>query len=169
MIIDNPIYIEAVSSGTYHLVRSIFVALGAGMFVAIVWLLKNSTWLSFRYLQDINEITRYKAYGLKKITKDWLKIVGRLERGMESEYKLAVIEADNMLNETFNRIGYSGQTLGDKLKILTPDTCPNIDEVREAHQMRNSIVHDPDYQLSLPEAKKVTGIYEKVFRDFEML
>lgn len=169
MIIDNPIYQEIISSRTYYTVRAVFIALGAGMFVFILWLLKNSTWLGFRYLRDVTEIASYKPYGVKKVTRDWLKIVSRLERELDSEYKLAVIEADNMLNNTFERIGYGGQTLGDKLKVLTPDTCPNINEVKQAHEIRNNIVHDPDYQLPLAEAKRVIAIYEKTFRDFELL
>ena len=135
----------------------------------MIFLLKKSSWLSLRYLRDINEVTSYKAYGMHKITKDWLKIVSRLEQGTESEYKLAVIEADNMLNDAYRRMGYPGESLGDKLKILNKDTCANVEDVREAHKIRNNIVHDPDYRLSLNEAQKVVAVYEQTFRDLEMI
>jgi len=86
---------------------------------------------------------------------------------LESEYKLAVIEADNMVNETLKRMGYGGESLGERLEKLTAATLSNIEEIKEAHQVRNNIIHDPNYRLSLDDARKVLSIFEKAFKDLE--
>lgn len=65
-------------------------------------------------------------------------------------------------------MGYSGEAIGEKLKQLDSATLPNIEQVWKAHKIRNNIVHDPDYQLTLAEARKAIEVYEKVLRDLEV-
>ena len=101
------------------------------------------------------------------MVKAWAKITSRLETGLESEYKLAVIEADSILDNILNRMGFSGETLGERLNKLTVATLPNCEQVREAHKIRNNIVHDPSYRLGLDEAKRVLGIYQQALRDLQ--
>jgi hypothetical protein len=88
---------------------------------------------------------------------------------LESEYKLAVIEADSVLDDILKRMGFAGQTLGERLEKLTSASLTNIEEVREAHKTRNNIVHDPNYRLSLDEARKLISIYEKALVDLQAL
>jgi hypothetical protein len=120
-------------------------------------------------LQDLFEFLTYRPYGLRRIEKQWIKIMEKLETGKEAEYKLAVIEADSMLDNILEKMGYSGENLRDRLKHLTQATIPNLDTLLEAHKIRNNIVHDPDYRLSLEETKKVLAIYEKTFQDIRAL
>jgi hypothetical protein len=53
------------------------------------------------------------------------------------------------------------------LQKVTAGTLPNVEEVWEAHKIRNNIVHDPDYRLSLDEAKRALEIYEKALTDLQ--
>jgi ribosome assembly protein YihI (activator of Der GTPase) len=115
------------------------------------------------------EFFTYKPYGVKRLVKVWSKIEKKMEGASESEYKLAVIEADNILNDLLKKIGYAGQTLGEKLEKITSATISNIDELLEAHKTRNNIVHDPDYKLSLDEAKKILEIYKVALKSLEAL
>jgi len=119
-------------------------------------------------LQDMTEFLTYRPYGVKKIVKIWSKIKGRLESGSESEYKLAVIEADSILNDILERMGFKGETLGNRLKQVTTAILPSIEEVGEAHKIRNNIVHDPDYKLTLDQTQKALEIYERALRDLQV-
>ena len=87
----------------------------------------------------------------------------------ESEHKLAIIEAEGLLDDIFKKMGFLGEAIGDRLKQITPSQLENIEEIREAHKIRNNIVHDPDYRLSLEEAKKAFEIYEKALINLEAL
>lgn len=115
------------------------------------------------------EFFTFKPYGSKKIEKRWNKIKDRLNLSSESEHKLAIIEAESLLDDILKKIGFSGEVIGDRLKQITPLQLENIEEILEAHKIRNNIVHDPDYRLSLEEAKKAFEIYEKALINLEAL
>ena len=144
------------------------MALSASFLFATLVLLSKSSWLKRLILEDATEFITYRPSGAKKAFKKWNKIIKKLESNKESEYKLAVIEADNLLDDALKNIGYKGETVKEKLEQLEPAILPNIDEVRQAHQIRNDIVYDPDYQLTLDRATKVLDIYEKAFRSLEL-
>jgi len=146
-----------------------FVVLALGFVSAIVFILFRTEWIRLIFLQDLVEFFTYRPYGVRKIAKAWDKIIGRLEAGLESEYKLAVIEADNLLDGIIKRIGFGGETLADRLDQITSATLTNLDQVREAHKLRNTIVHDPDYRLTLDQTRRTLDIYEKALSDLQAL
>ncbi len=119
-------------------------------------------------MHDWAEFLTFRPFGAVKIEKGWLKIKARVDTGLESEYKLAVMEGDIMLDDILKKMGYHGETLGERLNSLTIATLPNIERIKEAHQTRNNIIHDPDYRLSLDETRKVLDVFEQAFRDLEV-
>ena len=148
---------------TVKIVASIIVF---AMMAFIVFALFKTLWLKRLLLWDLSEFLTYKPYyGVKKLAKQWAKIVARLESGLESEYKLAVIEADSMLTDVLQASGYAGEGLADRLKQLTPIILSNVDEILESHKIRDSVVHDPNYKLSEEEAKKAVSVFEKALTD----
>jgi hypothetical protein len=64
-------------------------------------------------------------------------------------------------------MGYGGESLGERLEKLTAATLPDIEGIREVHQVRNNIIHDPNYKLSLNETRRLLDIFEKAFKDLE--
>jgi len=135
----------------------------------IIFALLKTTWLKRLIIWDLQEFLTYRPFGVTKIVGKWQRIKKRLETGMESEAKLAIIEADSMLDGILDRMGFGGRTLGERLERLTAVSLPNIEEVKQAHKIRNSIVHDPTYKLDLEEAKKVISAYEKALTDLQAL
>lgn len=156
-------------SGALLVFKILFIVSALVSLGLIIFVLIRSSWLKMLITWDLQEFLTYRPHGVRKIVKIWLKIKARLETGMESEYKLAVIEADSMLDDILKRMGYGGEALGEKLGKLTAISLPNLEEVKEAHKIRNNIVHDPDYRLSLDEARRVISIYEKVLTDLQAL
>ena len=153
--------------GWLFILKVVFIFLFLFFLVGIIFFLFRTSWLRYILLSDVTEFLTFRPYGVRKIEKIWSRTKARLDRGLESEYKLAVIEADSMLEDTLKKMGYGGETLGERLTKLTAATLSNIEEIKTAHQIRNSIIHDPDYRLSLDEARKVLDIYEKAFRDLQ--
>lgn len=156
-------------SGWLLIFKILFIVFGLILIGFIIFVLVKTTWLRRLILWDLQEFLTYRPYGVLRIAKQWAKTLARLETGMESEYKLAVIEADSLLYEILNKMGFSGETLGEKLDKLTTVSLPNLEDIREAHKIRNNIVHDPDYRLSLEEARKILAIYEKALSDLQAL
>ncbi len=149
--------------------KIIFIGISVILIGLVIFFLSKTNWLKFRAVQDFVEFTTYKSLGAKKIIKQWLKIKQRLETGLESEFKLAIIEADSVLDDVLKKLNVSGETLGERLKQVGANILPNAQDALEAHKMRNNIVHDPDYKLSLAEAQKTISLYEKVLTELDFL
>lgn len=97
----------------------------------------------------------------------WIKTLGYLFSQHASDWKLAVIEADNMLDALLSQLGFKGASLGEKLKGATQETFPNLTIAWEVHTIRNKIAHEgASFVLTQREAKRVIALYEQIFRDF---
>lgn len=151
------------------ILKIFFIVFFLFLLFGIIYLLSKNRWLRLLFFQDLVEILTFRSYGLRKITKDWTKIIERLEKGSLSEAKLAIIEADDLLNDVLKRMGYEGESLGERIEQLTPDIISNLTEVLEAHKIRNNIIYDPDYRLSLDETRRILSLYKKALLDLEVL
>jgi len=154
--------------GYWFFLKPLFIIISLIFLVVIVWFLLTTSWLRRRAIEDTAEFVAYKPLGVKKTPREWVKIIKRLESEKESEYKLAVIEADSLLEDKLKRIGQKGDTLIGLLEKLDPVILSNIEKVKQAHEVRNSIVHNPDYSLTLDEAKKTIEIYGRAFRELKI-
>ncbi len=144
-----------------------FIVFSLFLLGVIIFSLLKCSWLKFILLFDIFEFFTWRPFGVRKIVRVWNKITVRLDTGLESEYKLAVIEADSMLDDILKRMGYAGETLKERLNNLTSATLPNIEEIKATHQVRNNIVHDPDYRLSLDDARAALTVFEQALKDLQ--
>ena len=156
-------------TGWLLVLKILFIVFSLIFLGFIIFTLVKTTWLKRLIIWDLQEFLTYRPFGLRKVEKDWQKIKRRLESEIESEWKLVIIEAEKMMNDLLNRMGFGGVSLGEKLGRLTTASLPNIEEVREAHKIHNNIIHDPTYRLSLEEAKRVIAIYEKALTHLQAL
>lgn len=140
----------------------------AALLVTLIFCLVRSGYLKYLFFRDLFELISYRAYGQKKIVRRWDSIKSRLEKASESEYKLAIIEAETVFDEVLTRIGFTGVSVGEKLEKIQKEQLPSLDEVLEAHKTRNDIVHDPDYRLTLDQARKTIDIYEAAMKELEV-
>ncbi len=141
-------------------VKLIFVFFTIFFLSAIVYFMMNSSYLKYKFFEDVTEFISYQAYGLSEITNRWKKIKKRAESGAESEYKLALIEADDFLNEMLEDRGFTGKNFEELINNAGKIVLPNLDEILSAHEIRNSIVYNPDYKIDLDRVKKILAIYE---------
>ncbi len=97
----------------------------------------------------------------------WIQTLSHLFSQHQSDWKLAVIEADSMLEDLLNQLGFKGESLGDKLKSATQDKFKSLTSAWEVHTIRNRIAHEGGaFELSQREAKRVIASYESIFREF---
>jgi hypothetical protein len=79
------------------------------------------------------------------------------------------MEADSLLDDILKSMGITGETLGEKLEKIADATLPNISQIIEVRKVRNNIVHDPGYKLTLDEARSAIEAYEKSLSDLQAL
>jgi hypothetical protein len=93
----------------------------------------------------------------------------RIQTGDEANLKLALIEADKILDEILKIAGFRGSTMAERLQNLTPAQIPNINKLWLAHKVRNRIVHEPDFALPREEVFEHIDEYYKAFKGFGLL
>lgn len=97
----------------------------------------------------------------------WVKVLDYLLSHNPNDWKLAVIEADSMLDSLLTDLGFKGENLGEKLKAADRDKFRSLSSAWEVHLIRNRIAHEgSDFDLSLHEANRVIALYEGIFREF---
>ena len=156
-------------TGWLLVIKIIFLGFASFFLGFVIWALINTSWLKRIFLQDLKEILTYRPYRSKEFIKKWEKIKERLGTGSEPEAKLALIEADSLLDEALKDQGYAGESLGERLEKLTVDILPNLAKTQEVHKIRNNIIHDPTYKFNLEEAKKALGVYQKALTNLDAL
>ena len=105
----------------------------------------------------------------KDLDKKWQVIINRLEKGSDSDYKIAIIEADNIFDDLLKKMGYQGNDMGERLKQITKNQLANIDDLWQAHKIRNRIAHEPSFKLTQLQAKRAIEIYQRATQDLESL
>ena len=146
-------------------VKLIFIFCSIAFLSMIIYLMMDSTWLKYKFLEDVSEFFSWKAYGQREMQKQWAKVKKRTETGTETDYKLAIIDADDFLAEVLDERGYEGKDFGESLALAGRLIAPILEEVMQAHETRNSIVYDPDFKLSAEEAKRILNTYEKAIKE----
>jgi hypothetical protein len=141
-------------------IKLIFIFFTVFFLVFVIYFMLNSSWLQYKFLEDATEFFSWKAYGQREMSKQWEKIKKRTESGAESDFKLAIIDADDFLAEILDNRGYEGKDFEETLKKAGRLITPVLNDILKAHETRNSIVYNPDFKLPVDQAKKILDIYE---------
>jgi hypothetical protein len=105
----------------------------------------------------------------KRLTK-WDGVTRRMASRNASDWNMAILEADSLFDEITKRIGYRGDSLGERLKNIEPSDFDSLQDVWEAHKVRNRIAHEgADYKIARDEAERVIKLFEKGLKELQYL
>ncbi|OGZ62140.1 MAG: hypothetical protein A3H51_00180 [Candidatus Spechtbacteria bacterium RIFCSPLOWO2_02_FULL_38_8] len=146
-------------------------------FVAIISALLFVFWV---YLIIKTETIKSKFVSVKKAVKGgdipreiifqkWAEVEQKLNSNYASDWKLAIIGADSILDRLIQSLGYNGETMGERMKNIRPGQFPYLEEAWRAHKVRNFLAHDATYELSRQAAIRTIEIYKNIFTEFGML
>ncbi len=167
--IANPELVSPTFFTVWQVLRIAFLAISVFFIGLLVYLFSVNGYLDMRYVEDLSEFRKTKPHLKVNLGKEWEDVVEHAKSEKEAERKMAVIEADDMIDSALSKIGYSGETLLDKLAVLNKEIIPNIEEVKDAHRKRRDIVYDPNKSISREEAEQIVSVYEEVFKDLRIL
>lgn len=87
-----------------------------------------------------------------------------------NDWKLAIIEADIILDETLKNLGYAGISLGERLRGISPNQLNSLDSAWQAHKVRNQIAHEgADFVLTKRVAQDTIKQYKIVFAELGVI
>lgn len=121
--------------------------------------------ISPRVRADLNQTD------LVDIKKKWEEIETLIKLGKPSSFKTAILEADKLLDHVLKLYGYSGNSMGDRMKSIPRDNYSRefFDDMWGAHKLRNEMAHNIMYEVMNFEAKKAIGQYKNVLQILKVL
>lgn len=101
----------------------------------------------------------------------WVYVLSLIEGSSESDWRVAIMEADSMLDDIMKEKGFGGDSLGERLtSVRVSGGFVNIENAWEAHTLRNKIAHEgANFPLSQMEARRAIRLYELCFEEFGIL
>ncbi|MBU3896021.1 hypothetical protein KKG36_01800 [Patescibacteria group bacterium] len=140
--------------------KVVFIVAMVLFLAGIFYFMFFSSFIKHRFLIDWSGFWDNEPPGLKKIIRRWAKITKRYSTGTEYDLKLAVLEAENLLDEVLMNKGFTGLNFEERVKQVPQTQLPNAEGVLESHKLRDAIAHDPNYKPSRGEVKKALDAYE---------
>ena len=110
---------------------------------------------------DLHGLTR------ERIRSQWQEIE-TLSMSGSMGAKMAIVEADKLLDGVLKSMMMHGSTLGERLKFAGYK-YPELRRVWPAHRLRNQIVHESTFSVSERQARSALQDYEKAMKRIGVL
>lgn len=93
----------------------------------------------------------------------WESIREMFSSSNPTSWRMAIIDADSMLEDMIIQLGYPGETFGEKLKQMDRRSVPWLDAAWDVHLLRNKVAHEGSrYILNEREVYRAYKIYENI-------
>ena len=109
------------------------------------------------------------AVSKNKALKKWQNVKDRLKSGNVSQYKAAVLEADRIADDILSKIGYKGKNMAERLEQVKPGQLEHIEDLKNAHEVRNRIIYEKDFMIDKETAEKIIEVYEDLLKELDYI
>jgi hypothetical protein len=119
-------------------------------------------WLFLR-LRRLWASRKFGRPDLSAMRDRWQEIEQLTKQPGELGRKMAIMEADKLLDHALKSLAMSGNTLGERLKFACYK-WPQLRQVWWAHKIRNQLVHEASYHLDAGIARRALRSYRQALR-----
>jgi len=161
--------LDTLNSGAFSGLLIFFQVLGALISVAFI----GGAMYAWTGKQEVDRMLaekRNQHFQISKkstaspIKKRWVNIAAMFQSPDPNAWRIAIIDADSMLEELITQMGFNGETFGEKLKNMNQSGIPWTDAAWDVHLLRNKLAHEGSrYPLNDREAYRAFKIYENIF------
>lgn len=99
----------------------------------------------------------------------WNTIERSFSKGTSDTMKIAIINADKLIDTMLKDAGFTGDHMVDRLKQIPSARLQSIERLYRAHRVRNNIVHTPDFALSPQAGRAVLEDYAAFLKELGYL
>jgi hypothetical protein len=156
--------VEGGVKNTISFFQTALNVLGVVALAGIAFVVFRSIKLNKTYIKDVLDIVP-EPTAVPVAETRWKIIKAKAISHNPSERKVALIEADSMLDEMVKKMGYSGETLAERLKNIETSDFLTINDAWEAHKFRNKIAHEA-HEVNMRDAQRIIQLYENIFKEF---
>jgi hypothetical protein len=137
-------------------IRFLAIVLAVGLVATLIW-------LTFLNLKRFIASRQYEVGDRKALLRRWKEVESLLDAPGEMSLKLAVIEADKLLDHALKAMAMPGETLGERLKFAAYK-YPKLKDVWWAHRVRNRLVHEASYRLDRTIARRAIRSFRQALK-----
>lgn len=122
-----------------------------------------AAWLVFSGLGKLRRLFARRSFDERdrdETRRRWREVEQMMRQPGELGRKMAVIEADKLLDQALKSLSMPGTTLGERLKFATYK-YPDVQEVWWAHRLRNQLAHESSTHLDEGMARKALSQFRK--------
>lgn len=116
----------------------------------------------------IQETTTHIVTPKEEVRENWEHIRELANSANPSDWNMAVLRADALLDDILRHLGYQGETMAERLKIIDSSKLSSLDQVWSAHRLRNMIAHDPLEQHTKETIIHALRSYEQALKELGM-
>ncbi len=131
----------------------------------LAYLVLRGLWRAIR-----KALFKPELHGLDRrgIASRWDEIEKMTAGKGDMQLKIAIMEADKLLDHALKALAMAGSTLGERLKFAAYK-YPKISEVWWAHRLRNQLVHESSFYLEPSMARRAVAQYRKTLQMLNLL
>lgn len=141
------------------------------LMIAVVYLVIRLNQIREEQQSFLRNLSLEAGKGAGQVVNErWARIIKLSESSSENDWRQAIMEADIVLDNMMTAMGYTQDTLGEKLKSVEKSDFTTIDHAWEAHKVRNAVAHEgSDLDISHREVRRVIELYKSVFEEFHYI
>jgi len=146
---------------------SFFISMG--LLALIVFFLMHTETVSGP-IDHFSDVLGFRDISRSRAIKAWKQIKEKLGSGDKKQWKQAVVEADAIFDEALRISGYNGKDFNERLEAADHVRFFNIsvEEIKEAHRLKDRIVSDPDFSIELNEAEVIVRMYKSACQELSL-
>ncbi len=99
----------------------------------------------------------------------WHTILEKFKSGTPEAARLAIIEADALVDTALKSMRIEGEHLADRLSNLEDEEIRSMPRIWRAHRVRNDLVHTPGFAIAPHDAERSMQDYEAFLREINAI
>lgn len=147
----------------------IFSLINAGMIGFLFYTLRKYFGLKHKTTASTSSTVLETVSPKDEVKENWEHIQELIHSSNPSDWNMAVIRADALLEDVLGHLGYQGETMADRLKIIDSHKLPSLNNVWSAHRLRNAIAHDPLEQHTRENLQYAVKTYEQALTELDLM
>lgn len=155
-------------SRDFKIIKIVFLVLNGLLFAFAIY-----SWRKFSQFRATPpaapETFAHAVSPKEEVEESWRVIQELINSNSASDWNMAILRADALLSDVLLHKGYEGETIADRLKVVSPTVVPSIDRLWSAHRLRNQIAHEPLKQHPKEILTDALNAYQQTFIELGMM
>lgn len=147
----------------------IFSAFNLALLIFIIFVLRRYDKLKKGGIIPQAAPVEEPALPKEEVRKSWEYIRELANSSSPSDWNMAVLRSDALIDDVLRELGYEGTTLAERLKVVDPTKLQSLERIWSAHRLRNMIAHDPLVQHTRETIVHALRSYEQALKELGMM